>query len=169
MLLLCCLMNCLTPLFRKKLFVYLTYRNEMKETIQILQKLKRFDYSVFQFTDFYTPVSTSLHSFMESNKQHLIRVAKRASRMVNVASNVCKNIWEESHYNGELPIDNDGVLFTCIQSLFKYFFQKVMFLGSGGAMKVQSNIFYKWICRQYIITQLLHHFCIWKLVCLWDL
>ena len=92
----------------------------MKETFGILQKLKRFDYSIFQFTDYYSPANATLHSLMESNNQHLIRVAKRASHIVSVASNECSNIWEESHYNGELPIDNDGVLFTCLQSLFRY-------------------------------------------------
>ena len=130
-------MSSLTPHLRKEIRQWLYRSNEMKETIHILQKLKRFDYSVFQFTDYYAPMNATLQSFMESNGQHLIHVAKTASHIVNTASNVCDSIWKESHYNGELPIDNDGVLFTCLQSLFRYHPFHLSMLENKTAIRAQ--------------------------------
>ena len=95
------------------------HRNEMETTKRLLQSLKRFDYSIFQFSDFRTSVNSSLSTLMEARGRHLIHVASSVARVISISSNVCEDVWKQQEAEKELPVDNDGVVFTCLKTLFE--------------------------------------------------
>ena len=85
----------------------------------MLQSLKRFDYSIFHFSDFRTSVNSSLSTLMEARGRHLIHVASSVARVISISSNVCEDVWKQQEAEKELPVDNDGVVFTCLKTLFE--------------------------------------------------